>query len=69
MKGKYPSDLRRAKDRKALHAHSHRDRYFDSIKPPPNVIAERDARNREHRTLTARLMGDPLPGQSALDRM
>lgn len=36
---------------------------------PEAVLAERDRRAREvHRDLTAMIMGDPLPGYSALER-
>jgi hypothetical protein len=36
---------------------------------PPGVLIERDrARDLEPRSLTAALMGDPLPGRSALER-
>lgn len=38
-------------------------------KPCPIALADRDRRmDIEHPTMTAMLMGDPLPGQSALDR-
>ncbi len=37
--------------------------------PPDCVLAERDRRRElEPSSITARLMGDPLPGRSALDR-
>ncbi len=36
--------------------------------PPPEILAERDAALANHVEVTAVLMGDPLPGRSALDR-
>jgi hypothetical protein len=39
------------------------------IKPPDNVIRERDYRaGLQHTSLTEAYFGDPLPGYSALDR-
>lgn len=41
-----------------------------SIRVPQDVLADRDRRlTLSHRSLTAAFCGDPLPGQSALDRM
>jgi hypothetical protein len=38
--------------------------------PPAFVLAERDRRYiLEHRTTTAAFCGDPLPGESALDKL
>ena len=39
-----------------------------AITPPPAVEADRARRMRAPRSLTAILMGDPISGQSALDR-
>ena len=36
---------------------------------PPEVMADRDRRLSAPQTITARVFGDPPPGQSALDRM
>lgn len=37
--------------------------------PPSEAIADRDRRYHAERTIGAELMGDPRPGQSALDKM
>jgi hypothetical protein len=66
MRVVYLSDIKKAEERKALHPY--RRRFHDFVKAPANVVAARDARTREHRTVTAVLMGDPPPGRSALDR-
>jgi hypothetical protein len=39
------------------------------VPPPQEVLIDRDRRLLAPRTLTAIMMGDPAPGQSALDRM
>jgi hypothetical protein len=39
-----------------------------SNRPTPEQIAERDARFSKDRTISQLIMGDPLPGQSALDK-
>ncbi len=37
---------------------------------PPDILADAERiKHLEHESLTGRLMGDPLPGRSALDRM
>jgi hypothetical protein len=44
-------------------------RNLEFIDPPPaEVIAERDRALYAPQSLTAMLLGDPLPGRSALDR-
>lgn len=40
----------------------------EHVRPPPEVLAERDATLSLPRTLTSLLCGDPPPGRSALDR-
>ena len=49
---------------------SHGAGYSTSRRPPPEVMAERDAAARAgYQSLTAAMAGDPLPGRSALDRL
>ena len=45
------------------------ERGHSSVIVPPEALEERDRVLNAPRTLVAELMGDPLPGRSALDRM
>jgi hypothetical protein len=64
----YLSDIKKAKERKALSKRDHKERYENFAKVPAHVLAEREAALFQPRDLTAILMGDPPPGRSALDR-
>ncbi len=55
-------------ERKALYPNDYRRRFYDFVRPSADALAERNARAHEGRSLTARLMGDPMPGFSALDK-
>lgn len=60
----YLSERIRREERKSRYP-----RYHDFVNvPPEHVLRERDACLYQPQTLTAELMGDPLPGRSALDR-
>lgn len=52
-------------DRRSVHAYR---RLVRNPIPDEVVVAERDARLAVPQSLTARIMGDPLPGRSALDQ-
>ena len=58
----FPRDRSMRTDRNGLYVNS------SVRKIPDEVIAERDRRRSAARTITAFVLGDPAPGQSALDK-
>jgi hypothetical protein len=63
----YLSDIKKAKERKALNPHARRVDPRDR-RLPSFDMASRAAALMQPRDLTAILMGDPPPGRSALDK-
>jgi hypothetical protein len=72
LKGEQPKRPRKARPRRLdiSNAVRHEVRSSTPHGPPPDVLAERDlARALQlNQTPVARLLGDPLPGRSALDQ-
>jgi hypothetical protein len=62
---RYPSRDREDAARKSPH-YDYRRRYYDFVRPSEEALLEREKRE-PHSTLTGLLMGDPIPGRSALD--
>ena len=63
-----PIDLR-TKAQKAYVQSPAPNHYVPSFTPPNEVLLDRELRTKlQPRSLTAAIMGDPLPGFSALDR-